>query len=322
MRVLRGGPVASRLSDHVCAWGTGGKAGARRFALRVGAIPTRRPRACGRNACKPAPGGGAAGVAGKLRGEEQQALRAWLQSVCPAPEAPGRAAAAEQVLQAVAERAAAEGDRARSGDASAAWAETHVVSDVQQYARACQSGADVAVADDPPPAGPSYRRVLLNPPKPSEAKALDVSASKFQIEYTYCISVRPRPGAEFGVALFDYVYSDRRSCTPDAGRPLQPVAARNWPVGEPGWRCSCRKTQPELEEFNLEALQRRLVKQRGAANGRTTRQDGVLEKLRRAELEHAKRKEKATRQKQRVASLLASSASSSSDSSSDSSIEQ
>ena len=79
-----------------------------------------------------------------------------------------------------------------------------------------------------------------------------------------------------------------------------------------------------VEEFNLEALQRRrrLVKQRGAANGRTTRQDGVLEKLRRAELEHAKRKEKATRQKQRVASLLASSASSSSDSSSDSSIEQ
>ena len=77
-----------------------------------------------------------------------------------------------------------------------------------------------------------------------------------------------------------------------------------------------------VEEFNLEALQHRLAKQRGAAKSRTTRQDGVLEKLRRAELEHAKRKEKATRQKQRVASLLASSASSSSDSSSDSSIEQ
>ena len=107
-------------------------------------------------------------------------------------------------------------------------------------------------------------------------------------------------------------------CTPDAGRPIQPVAAKSWPAGGPGWRYSCRKTQPELEEFNLEALQRRLVKQRGAANGRTARQDGVLEKLRRAELEHAKRKEKeATRCFWRVASLLASSAGSSSDSSSD-----
>ena len=175
----------------------------------LGVREAKRARGALRSALGPFRRGGPGLVAetlvSLLRREEQQALRARLQSVCPAPEAPGRAAAAEQVLQAVAERAAAEGGRARSGDASAAWAETHVISDVQQYARACQSGADVAVADDPPPAGPSYRRVLFNPPKPSEAKALDVSASKFQIECTYCVPVRPRPGAEFGVALFDYV---------------------------------------------------------------------------------------------------------------------
>eukprot|EP00972_Heterocapsa_arctica_P056155 8284755-Heterocapsa_arctica.AAC.1 len=75
------------------------------------------------------------------------------------------------------------------------WAEAHVISSVQQYVSACQSGADDTMADDPPPAGPSYKCVLFSPPKPSEAKAFDNSVPKFQIEYTYCVAIRPKSGA-------------------------------------------------------------------------------------------------------------------------------
>ncbi len=81
-------------------------------------------------------------------------------------------------------------------------------------------------------------------------------------------------------------------------------------MGDADWRYSYRQNEPERKAFNMEALQRRLAKQRDMVTGNTSRRDCVLDRIRKAEVEQATRRNKAVHKKQRIASLLASSSSS------------
>ena len=201
------------------------------------------------------------------------------------------------------------------------WAEKHVIKNLEDLIQACRAGAQAAMRSDAPPVGPSYEIVRFNPAKPSEAFGLDEKAADFMIEYTYCIAVRKDPTQEWGVQVHNYVYSDRmlqRGQGP--GTRLAPIRRRAWPTGDPGWRLSYRKTEPESEPLNLRALQRRLEKQAAYATGPTARRDAVVEKVRKLEAQAARSLAKAGRQRKQAASLLGSSSSSaSSDASSSSS---
>ena len=155
--------------------------------------------------------------------------------------------------------------------------------------------------------------------KPSGASGLDEKAADFMIEYTYCVAVRKDPTQEWGVQVYNYVYSDRMLQRGQGAR-LAPIRRRVWPTGDPGWRLSYSKTAPESEPLNARALQRRLEKQAAYATGPTARRDSVVEKVRKLEAQAARSLAKAGRQQKQVASFLGSSSSSaSSDASSSSS---
>ena len=81
-------------------------------------------------------------------------------------------------------------------------------------------------------------------------------------------------------------------------------------MGDADWRYSYRQNEPEHKAFNMEALQCRLATKHDVVTGNTSRRDCVLDRIRKAEVQQAKRRNKAVRQEQRIASLLASSSSS------------
>ena len=191
------------------------------------------------------------------------------------------------------------------------WVEKHVIKNLEDLIEACRARAQAAMRSDAPPVGPSYEIVHFNPAKPSEAFGLDEKAADFMIEYTYCVAVRKDPTQEWGVQVYNYVYSDRMLQRGQGAR-LAPIRRRVWPTGDPGWRLSYRKTAPESEPLNARALQRHLEKQAAYATGPTARRDSVVEKARKLEAQAARSLAKAGRRQKQVASFLGSSSSSAS----------
>ena len=69
------------------------------------------------------------------------------------------------------------------------WARENTISCLEDMRKGIQHGMDQTMCIDPPPLGPSYFVKTFAPPKPKTIKKLDVSVSKFKIEYSYCIQL-------------------------------------------------------------------------------------------------------------------------------------
>ena len=174
------------------------------------------------------------------------------------------------------------------------WSRESTISSLEDMRQGIQHGMGQSMCIDPPPLGPSYFVKTFAPPKPQTIKKLDVSGSKFKIEYSYCVMMEKIPGGR--VRAKNLIFSDRLDG--DTISPLVHLEVK----AEEDWRFSYRKEKPEKKPLNTDVLRRRLEYHRevNPLDG-VSRRDPYLKQLLQREKRAAKRSAKQKRSKAALA---------------------